>query len=208
MSRARRIVPRPRRTLASVFGVLALVTAAAIVPGCSDGEGTLFTISSVPSADGSSQLLVYRTRGHGWDDNQQRSFSAYVEVYAEQTDEFLPRGITSKDVFVRIYTFDGPPWPEGDVELRFDGHATALLADGDFVERGEDQIEVPGTGNVQRANYFACGAAGSTLMRVSARQSARFHTGGVFVELDFDQLQGIAKFLARAIEPAAKEAGG
>lgn len=202
MSRVRCVAPRSRRILAPALGCLAMIAAAAAVPGCSDGEGTLFTINSVPSSDGSSQLLVYQTRGHGWDDNQQRSFSAYVEVYAEQTDEFLPRGIMSKDVFVRIFTFDGPPWPEGDIELRSDGHATTFLAGGDFVERGEDQIEVPGSGgSTQRANYFACGAPGFTLMRVSARQNVRFHTGAVFVELSFDQLQGIAKFLNRAIEP-------
>jgi hypothetical protein len=184
-----------------VAPLLLLLFLAAAVPGCSDGEGTIFTITTVPDATGGDPLLVYRTRAPGWDEATQRTFNAYVEVYGVHSEEFLTMGIRSLTVFVRMFTFDGPGWPVDDMELRSDQRATLLLASGFSVETGQDQIEVPETGAKQAANFIACGTSGGTLLAISANKLITVKTGAMEVELDFDQLQGLAKLLDRLNSP-------
>jgi hypothetical protein len=195
-------VARPARFFAFLL-LLATVTAA--VPACSDGEGTIFTITTVPDASGGDPLLVYRTRAVGWDVAGQRSFTTYVEVYGVHTEEILQMGIRSITVFMRMYTFDSASsWPVEDVEVRSEQHATGVLASAFMVETGQDQIEVPETGVKQAANYLAFPTDGGSLLMISARQLITLKTGEIEVPLDFVQLQGIATLLDRLNSPRPK----
>lgn len=195
----------PRSLAPSVLvPLLLLVLAAAAVPGCSDGEGTIYTITTVPDPSGGDPMLVYRTRVPGWDAAKETSFNAYVEVYGVHSEEFLTMGIRSLTVFMRIYTFDGPPWPVGDLELRSTQRATSLLASAYELEVGQDQIEVPETGGKKSANYVAFATSGGTLLAICANKLITVKDGPVEVELDFDQLQGIAKVLQRLNSPPPK----
>lgn len=189
---------RPLRLLAPALTLLALLVA---LPGCSDGEGTVFTITSVPDPNGGDTYLVYRTKSLGWDDVGQRSFTAYFEVYATHTDEELPHGLDSKAVFMRMYTFDGPAFPADNVEIRFEKRPPRLLASGEDVAVGQNQIDIPENGGPKPAHFLASGVYGEALLRITNNRVVRIRSGPAEFELTLQQLRGIAKFLNTVATP-------
>lgn len=181
----------------SLLGLSLALSATLALPACSDGEGTLFYITTHPPASpGEDPLVVYHTKANGYDDTRNAQFTVYVEVHGTHGKEFLPYGVNSKGVEFFMYTFDGPPFTQETVELRSQKRSTVTLADAFAVSVGSMPIPVPhGGGATSNAQFLQAPTGAINLQRVCANDLIDVKVGTTIVQLNFDQLQGIGKFI-------------